>query len=629
MALSELHPIILNGDLEHDLLQEHYPNSAGPRFRMNRPPQQNNVKRPAMNADSVDNKSRNKAFAELKSHLINRNPPRQNPRSSFSRPPLVYGFEPKITKASQTSSIKQLTNSRNRHFTEPKSSIEFQPSQNHNLQKAAQSSQGVYVGSEVKNRKMSTFKDHQIDFNNRDHPSRMAWDDGHQINDDPKVKTGNAFTRTQRLNTEKGQESIRRPTVAVKNSQISFDDDLMENNYEDTHLSFIDWQNNHDDGNFEILDRDINIGNHLPTLKVALKVNMRDGSPILKLNKSLQDEHIILLQNTEANIPLNEERKTYLLLKAPSHLTTKRPSSTPSLITTKRPSSAPSLITTKRYSSAPSLITTKRPSSAPFAATSFFRNVPQSSPRQETSRPPEFSRQIPAVPSNRPTSTIALSSVTNSYDINDRTSPTSRNYSNQANQKTHLKDEKQRLPYKNSDENLYYKEDLLAAVTEVYSRPKSTSAVTTQSSRSSSRYPISSLFSTYSGKQNNDDKSQLKKTTTKKSVVKTETKTIVKVKKDDDDGVLGNPGEDYPTYYEIPFTNFDCKEYNAPGFYADVQAGCQLFHNCDTKLQKHSFLCPNGTIFRQELFICDWWYNVRCEDSPEHYPLSDTLYAQP
>ncbi|GIY34255.1 hypothetical protein CEXT_280241 [Caerostris extrusa] len=148
MALSELHPIILNGDLEYDFQQEHYPNSAGPRLLMNRPPQQNNVKRPAMNSDPVDTKSRNKAFAELKSHLINRNPLRQNPRSNFSHPPLVYGFQPKISKTSQTSSIKQLSNSRNKHFIEPKSSIEFQPSQNHNRQKAAQNSQGVYVGSE-------------------------------------------------------------------------------------------------------------------------------------------------------------------------------------------------------------------------------------------------------------------------------------------------------------------------------------------------------------------------------------------------------------------------------------------------------------------------------------------------
>ena len=30
---------------------------------------------------------------------------------------------------------------------------------------------------------------------------------------------------------------------------------------------------------------------------------------------------------------------------------------------------------------------------------------------------------------------------------------------------------------------------------------------------------------------------------------------------------------------------------------------------------KLSFLCPNGTIFNQEYFTCDWWFNVDCADS--------------
>ena len=29
----------------------------------------------------------------------------------------------------------------------------------------------------------------------------------------------------------------------------------------------------------------------------------------------------------------------------------------------------------------------------------------------------------------------------------------------------------------------------------------------------------------------------------------------------------------------------------------------------------YSFLCPNGTIFNQEYFICDWWFNVDCAES--------------
>ena len=35
--------------------------------------------------------------------------------------------------------------------------------------------------------------------------------------------------------------------------------------------------------------------------------------------------------------------------------------------------------------------------------------------------------------------------------------------------------------------------------------------------------------------------------------------------------------------------------------------------------RKHSFLCPNGTIFSQQLLTCDWWYNVDCQTSAKFY----------
>ena len=52
------------------------------------------------------------------------------------------------------------------------------------------------------------------------------------------------------------------------------------------------------------------------------------------------------------------------------------------------------------------------------------------------------------------------------------------------------------------------------------------------------------------------------------------------------------------------------------GYYADPEAECQAFHICanfgDANLVKYSFLCPNGTLFNQQYFICDWWFNVDC-----------------
>ena len=44
-----------------------------------------------------------------------------------------------------------------------------------------------------------------------------------------------------------------------------------------------------------------------------------------------------------------------------------------------------------------------------------------------------------------------------------------------------------------------------------------------------------------------------------------------------------------------------------------------MFHICTADgaggLAKYSFLCPNGTIFNQNYFICDWWFNVDCSES--------------
>ena len=52
------------------------------------------------------------------------------------------------------------------------------------------------------------------------------------------------------------------------------------------------------------------------------------------------------------------------------------------------------------------------------------------------------------------------------------------------------------------------------------------------------------------------------------------------------------------------------------GYYADPSAQCQAFHVCIPDglggLGTQSFLCPNGTIFNQEYFICDWWFNFDC-----------------
>ena len=65
------------------------------------------------------------------------------------------------------------------------------------------------------------------------------------------------------------------------------------------------------------------------------------------------------------------------------------------------------------------------------------------------------------------------------------------------------------------------------------------------------------------------------------------------------------------------------------GYYADPEADCQSFHVCanlgDGDLTKYSLLCPNGTLFNQQYFICDWWFNVDCSVAEDFYSLNEDI----
>merc|ERR1712012_343833 len=91
--------------------------------------------------------------------------------------------------------------------------------------------------------------------------------------------------------------------------------------------------------------------------------------------------------------------------------------------------------------------------------------------------------------------------------------------------------------------------------------------------------------------------------------------------------IPGVPGEDYPIYAEVPETGFACDGQVDGGYYADGEAECQVFHICTADgaggLAKYSFLCPNGTVFNQNYFICDWWFNFDCAEAEGLYSLND------
>nr|XP_032290935.1 uncharacterized protein LOC6624411 [Drosophila virilis] len=88
-------------------------------------------------------------------------------------------------------------------------------------------------------------------------------------------------------------------------------------------------------------------------------------------------------------------------------------------------------------------------------------------------------------------------------------------------------------------------------------------------------------------------------------------------------------GEDYPIYDAVPKgLSFNCQG-RQPGYYADTETRCQVWHWCLHSGHQYSFLCPNGTVFNQAVRVCDWWSNVNCAGSEQLYQNNDELYRIP
>ncbi|KAF7268817.1 hypothetical protein GWI33_018164 [Rhynchophorus ferrugineus] len=98
---------------------------------------------------------------------------------------------------------------------------------------------------------------------------------------------------------------------------------------------------------------------------------------------------------------------------------------------------------------------------------------------------------------------------------------------------------------------------------------------------------------------------------------------------DSDEGDLsaipGQPDIDYPILASIPETSFRCEQQEFPGYYADVETRCQVFHICSNN-KTFDFLCPNGTIFHQEYFVCVWWNQFDCNSAPSFFGLNANIY---
>lgn len=77
---------------------------------------------------------------------------------------------------------------------------------------------------------------------------------------------------------------------------------------------------------------------------------------------------------------------------------------------------------------------------------------------------------------------------------------------------------------------------------------------------------------------------------------------------------------------ELPVTSFTCEGKTMGGYYADVEAGCRMFHICAQTDMR--FLCTNGTVFDQKALVCKNEAEVRCEDSPKYYVNSLTRFLE-
>ncbi|CAD7004827.1 unnamed protein product [Ceratitis capitata] len=85
-------------------------------------------------------------------------------------------------------------------------------------------------------------------------------------------------------------------------------------------------------------------------------------------------------------------------------------------------------------------------------------------------------------------------------------------------------------------------------------------------------------------------------------------------------------GVDYPAYESVPKgLSFKCRN-RLPGYYADTETRCQVWHWCLHSGHQYSFICPNGTVFNQAVRVCDWWTNVNCPVAEQLYNNNDELY---
>ncbi|CRK96053.1 CLUMA_CG009490, isoform A [Clunio marinus] len=89
------------------------------------------------------------------------------------------------------------------------------------------------------------------------------------------------------------------------------------------------------------------------------------------------------------------------------------------------------------------------------------------------------------------------------------------------------------------------------------------------------------------------------------------------------------PSDSQSIRSEIIDTKFSCTD-REPGYYADVDNECQIFHRCLEGQQRvFSFICPDQTVFSQRVLVCVWndTKDFDCEDSEDYFEESNRAFS--
>lgn len=64
--------------------------------------------------------------------------------------------------------------------------------------------------------------------------------------------------------------------------------------------------------------------------------------------------------------------------------------------------------------------------------------------------------------------------------------------------------------------------------------------------------------------------------------------------------------------------HFTCKD-KPPGFYADIDYNCRIFHVCENSSDGFPVICSDDTVFDQKMRICTDKNSIDCQHSDEWY----------